>query len=350
MRKVTTINLNGRAYQLEEQAYEKLQVYLHSAEAALTKNPDKKEVMADIEQAIADKCDRLLKDGKNVVTSEQVADILEQMGEVESDGDDNSSATATESNMSKRLFVIQEGAMLMGVCKGLGAYLGIEPNLVRVAFILLTIFTGGFWIIIYLLLGLFLPTAKTNAELAEAYGKPITAQTIVARAKERAPDPEMLQRFSQALLRLIRVIAKIISILAAISFAILTAAWFWVVWQLVFGRLHFYDQLQAINGWHEWLAIIALYLIVALPILLVALLFKRVAGNRHQTRATAISEGSLAVLWGVSIITLVAFGTAYAQNFRDYANAHQGRIDVGNSHACVNSEMCSPDNRIYYHY
>jgi phage shock protein PspC (stress-responsive transcriptional regulator) len=349
MRKVTTINLNGRAYQLEEQAYDKLQVYLRHAETTLGKNPDKTEVLADIEQAIADKCDRLLKDGKNVVTTEQIAEILGQMGEVESDDTDSSEAASSEPASAKRLFVIREGAMFMGVCNGIGAYLGIEPNLVRLAFILLTIFTGGFWIVVYVLLGLFLPTAKTDAELAEAYGKSLTAQAIVARAKERAPDAETWRHFSELLVKLFRIVARIISVAAAVVFGILTAAWLWIVWQLIFGRLHFYDQLRVINGWHEWLTITALYLLPALPVLLIARLFYRIATDRKQTRATTVSESSLAVLWGVAAITLIAFGTAYAQNFRDYANTHKGELRVGSSHVCVDTTKCGNSrDRIYY--
>lgn len=348
MRKVTAINLNGRAYQLEEQAYEKLQTYLRHAEANLAKNPDKSEVLADIEQAIADKCDRLLKDGKNVVTAEQLSDILKQMGEVESD--EAEAKVAADSNTTpKRLFVIRDGAMFMGVCQGIGAYLGLEANLIRLAFVLLTIFTGGFWILIYILLGLFLPTAKTDADLSEAYGKPLTAQAIVTRAKERAPDPETWQHFLHTIGTLIgqlfRVLSRIVSVTAMMLFGILTAAWVWVVWQLIFGRLHFYAQLQPLNGWREWLAITALYLLPALPLLLVGRLFYRVATERKQTRASTVSESSVAVLWGLAVITLLAFGAAYAQNFRDYVNTHHGYVRIGNNSVCIVPEKCYPSQQ-----
>ena len=353
MRKVTTINLNGRAYQLEELAYDKLQAYLHHAETKLAKDPDRAEIVADIEQAIADKCERLLKNDKNVVTAEQMSNILEQMGAVETDSEADEDAETSDNNISraKRLFVIRDGAMLMGVCNGIGAYVGIEPNLIRLAFVLLTIFTGGFWIIVYLLLGLFLPTARTDAELAEAYGKPLTAQAIVSRAKERAPGPETLQNMSDFLVKLLRVAAKVISLAAIIVFAILTAGWLWVVWLLALGRLHFYDQLQTINGWHEWLIAAALYVLAAVPVLLVARLFGRVADNRRQTRITTLSEGSMAVLWGVALVTLIAFGTAYAQAARDYSNTHNGELKVGNSSICVDDSRCGPPpDQIYYHY
>ncbi len=343
MRKVTTINLNGRAYQLEEQGFEKLQTYLKQAEASLAKNPDKDEVMADIEQAVADKCDRILKDGKNVVTTEQVAEIVEQMGAVEDETASPKGADAKEESVPKRLFIIQQGSMLTGVCSGIGAYFGLDPNLVRLAFVLLTIFTGGFWILVYLALALFLPTAKTDRDFAEAYGKPMTAQGIVARAKERGPNAESMQQLSTVFMQILRILARLISIGSAIIFGVLTAGWLWTLWQIVLGRAHFNDQLQSLNGWREWVIVTAIYLLASLPLLLVARLFNRVAVNRNQTRISTISESSLAVLWGVAVITLIGFGTAYVPNVRDYVNSHSGHINVGNSSICANHDICGPE-------
>ena len=56
MRKVTTINLNNNAYQIDEDGYEALRAYLDTAARALANNPDREEILSDLEQAIADKC------------------------------------------------------------------------------------------------------------------------------------------------------------------------------------------------------------------------------------------------------------------------------------------------------
>ena len=56
MERVVTINLNGNPYQLEEPAYDALRAYLERARATLADNPDKAEIIRDLEQAIADKC------------------------------------------------------------------------------------------------------------------------------------------------------------------------------------------------------------------------------------------------------------------------------------------------------
>jgi len=47
MQKVITINLNGRAYQLDESAYEALRAYLNAAETQLKDNPDRAEILRD---------------------------------------------------------------------------------------------------------------------------------------------------------------------------------------------------------------------------------------------------------------------------------------------------------------
>ena len=66
MQKVIIINLNGNAYQLDEDAYAALRIYLDNAEAQLAFNPDKTEIVADLEQAIAEKCMRFLAPHKTV--------------------------------------------------------------------------------------------------------------------------------------------------------------------------------------------------------------------------------------------------------------------------------------------
>src|SRR5215510_11863556 len=86
MQKVISINLNGNAYQLEETGYEALREYLQRADSRLQANPDRAEIMADLEQAIAEKCGRYLGASKNVVTAGEIDTIIAEMGPVESPG------------------------------------------------------------------------------------------------------------------------------------------------------------------------------------------------------------------------------------------------------------------------
>ena len=103
MKRVTTINLNGRAYQVEEEGYEALKAYLDKAEKTLAHNPDKEDIVNDIEQAIADKCDAELTSGKNVVSARVVQGILEKVGPVHEtdDYDDEKVEVSTQQEQRK---------------------------------------------------------------------------------------------------------------------------------------------------------------------------------------------------------------------------------------------------------
>ena len=131
MNKVTTINLNGRAYQVEETGYDALRNYLNQAAEKLKDDLDKAEIMADFEQAVADKCDARLSPRKNVVTASEIEEVIKAMGPVDNgahnsddatnnnDGgksnDGNDAANATKTSAPKHLYRIYEGAMFCGV-------------------------------------------------------------------------------------------------------------------------------------------------------------------------------------------------------------------------------------------
>lgn len=189
MNKVVTINLNGRAYQLEESGYEALRTYLDEASMRLSDDPGKAEIVADLEQAIAEKCDKTLNPHKTVVSNDEIKAIIDEMGPVQGDAKEKTQEQKDEQKSGprapKRLFLIRQDAVFAGVCAGIAAYFDIDVTIVRIAFIALTIFTGGIWILLYLALALFVPYADTAEDLAQARGELFNAETLVQRAKER---------------------------------------------------------------------------------------------------------------------------------------------------------------------
>ncbi|HVM77073.1 MAG TPA: PspC domain-containing protein [Candidatus Paceibacterota bacterium] len=204
MNKVITINLNGRAYQLEEAGYDDLRRYLDQAAAKLDGNPDKDEIMADFEQAIADKCDARLSARKNVVTAAEISEIIASMGPVDAGtetseenagrtrapGMDSGASDATQQT-PKRLYQIRQGAWISGVCNGLAAYFGVDVTLMRVIFVVLGAITHGFWILPYVILMVIMPVARTEEEMAAARGtKPFNAHDFIEQAKSRYADFE----------------------------------------------------------------------------------------------------------------------------------------------------------------
>jgi len=56
----------------------------------------------------------------------------------------------------KRLVRVEDGRMIAGVCVGLGRYLGVDPTIVRIIFVLLGLFAAG-GVLLYLILWLIMP-------------------------------------------------------------------------------------------------------------------------------------------------------------------------------------------------
>jgi phage shock protein PspC (stress-responsive transcriptional regulator) len=199
MQKVITINLNGNAYQLDEQGYEALRAYLEHAEAQLGGNPDASEIIRDLEQSIAEKCLRLLGPGKSVVTSAEIAQILREMGPVDSGtgaADAPDAAASAAPPQPKRLYQIREGAMVSGVANGLSAYFNVDPTIVRVAFVVAAVVEMAHYnrppmlaIGLYVLLVFLVPYAKTSEERAAAQGAsaslPYKLQNLVEKVKAK---------------------------------------------------------------------------------------------------------------------------------------------------------------------
>jgi phage shock protein PspC (stress-responsive transcriptional regulator) len=199
MEKVVSINLNGNAYQLDESAFDALRAYLARAEVALKDNPDKAEIIGDLEQAIAEKCAGYLAPGKSVIALTDMARALDEMGPVEDDdqgGDDEAPRASADAaaadggakandgdKRARRLYRLPNGAMIAGVCNGLAAHFNIDPAIVRLAFILIAIVTHGFAAIGYIVLMFVIPSPNTPEEWAAAHNAPFNAQEVIERAK-----------------------------------------------------------------------------------------------------------------------------------------------------------------------
>jgi phage shock protein PspC (stress-responsive transcriptional regulator) len=205
MQKVITINLNGNAYQLDETGYEALRAYLEQAEQQLGANPDRAEIVRDLEQSIAEKCMRFLGPGKTVVSSLEVEQILREIGPV--DGGIGAGAAGGPEPAShaprdaaakppRRLYQIREGAMLSGVCNGLAAYFNLDPTIVRVAVVVIAVVEMAVtddppWItvMLYVMLVFLVPYAKTPEQIAAAQGSsesiPFKIQQRVEKVKAK---------------------------------------------------------------------------------------------------------------------------------------------------------------------
>jgi phage shock protein C len=102
--------------------------------------------------------------------------------------------------MKPRLVRSEEERMIAGVCGGLAQYLGIDPVLVRLAFLLL-IPAGGVGLPLYFILMIIMP-AESDVELTQSEiveknleGLGDTISTTVQRSREHPNGPTIAAAF-----------------------------------------------------------------------------------------------------------------------------------------------------------
>lgn len=178
MKKTLYINLNGFAFHIDEDAYDKLNQYLQKIERSFSDKEEAKEIVSDIEARIAELFHGKKESSEEVITLSQVEEVISTIGQPQDIADEDESEgnarqqSFTESNpppYGKRLFRDPDGRVLGGVCGGLGAYFNVDPMVFRIAFLLLFFFYGSS-LIIYLVLWIAMPKALTISQKLQMRG------------------------------------------------------------------------------------------------------------------------------------------------------------------------------------
>ena len=158
MDKTIDIGLSGsdRRFRLNEDAYDRLARYFNRAEARLHDDPDRAEVVADLERSVGDKLGALLGSDDRIVTVTDIEGVLAQIGAVDT-GSEPLPGDDAPPRKGRRLVRIREGQSIAGVCNGLAAYSEIRVDWVRTLFVLGTLVTTGLFAIVYVALAFILP-------------------------------------------------------------------------------------------------------------------------------------------------------------------------------------------------
>jgi phage shock protein C len=69
---------------------------------------------------------------------------------------------------TKRLYRLKDGRIVVGVCAGLAACVGIDVTLIRLGFALLTVF-GGLGALLYLCAWIVVPDETDGVSIAESF-------------------------------------------------------------------------------------------------------------------------------------------------------------------------------------
>ena len=168
MDKTIVVGLAGHPgrYRLDEAAHDRLEQYLDRAATRLHDDPERAEVLGDLECSVGDKLAVLLGSGDRVLTGPDIAGVLEEIGAIDT-GHDPQSAEDRPRPRARHLQRIRQGQQVAGVCNGIAAYAQLDVSWVRLGFLAATTATARVFAIVYFALAFMLPVTAAR-EAADA--------------------------------------------------------------------------------------------------------------------------------------------------------------------------------------
>ena len=202
MKEITRIHLAKTPYDIELDAKEVLQKYLSEIKQMM----GSEDTMYEIEARMVELLGERGVQNNGIITMSDVEDLRSKMGLPkefsDSESNEDSQADLTPSNSpAKRLMRDTDNAIFGGVCAGIAAYWGINPLWVRLLFIISPFITFGTALLVYIIIWISLPEAKTAAEKLQMRGEPVTLDSL----KKAANNSESKYRAKETLAKILRI-------------------------------------------------------------------------------------------------------------------------------------------------
>jgi phage shock protein PspC (stress-responsive transcriptional regulator) len=323
MKKTVTANLNGRVFNVDEDAYQLLDNYLKNLRIYFRNEEGYTEIVADFEARIEELLSDRVRLGYNVISIEEVEKVIAKVGSPMDFGDNaetrNSQPRIEPVEAKKKLYRDPNDKLLGGVCAGLATYFGWNVLALRIIAVILILCTT-FWLIpIYLIAWLTVPEATTAEQKLEMQGKPITVENIgktVAAGVEYVKQADEKHGCLGSIVEFIAAFFKVclvgLGCLVGLPILFVLAILIFVLFTTIFGvGTGLLSGLGGLFPWspeiflfahHPALAVVALFLIIGIPLIalvyaLISLVFKLKPVNKNLKIAGLI-------LWIAALIAL----------------------------------------------
>lgn len=240
MKKTLTVNLGGTVYHIDEDAYNLLDSYLANLRIHFRCEEGADEIVHDMELRISELFADRLAGGRQVITIEDVEEIIARLGKPEdlSDGEDREAENGPDSRKvggQRRLYRNPDNKVLGGVLGGVAAYFGWDPTVLRIAVLLLCspfMVTGlgvSNILVVYFIAWIIIPMARTATEKLAMKGEAINIENIGRTVTDgfdkvndyvRSDRPRsILQRLGEAIVAVAGFLIKFMLVLLAICCA-----------------------------------------------------------------------------------------------------------------------------------
>lgn len=362
MNKTVTINISGIIFHIEEDAFGKLSKYLSTIKGYFSNADGGNEIMSDIEARIAEMLQSKTSAVKQVVLMSDVDFVMESMGKPEEFAEGIAEDTSHQNDQKKdndeytnpgpkRLYRDGDSKVLGGVCSGVGYYFGIDPVWIRIALLLLFFFAGsGF--LLYLILWIAIPEAKTTSERLTMKGEKADINNISKAVKEEAQQlkkrmekygadfkdmannhkdvprnaaEKIVDFITDVLSNIGRVLLKIVGILmiiiGVIFFLGLSSSIFGLSFMTNNTNGSEWIDLLLLDGSDFYLGIVGIALFIGIPVIMlifggIKILFK----IRYTNRWVNLTAG---IIWVIGLFIVLTIGIKTGSDFNKTAKVRE---------------------------
>ncbi len=196
MKKIENINLGGQAFTIDEDAYKALASYLSNISKMLRKGRMKSELIDDIEVRISELIQEEMGESK-IITIAHIDKVKTVMGDpkvflYDSDytaedykatENSNSFRDRRNARRKKRLYRDENDKVLGGVASGMAAYFGLNESWIMRLIFIMTFFSFGLNVLLYVILWAIIPAAVTDEDYAEMRGEAVNLSDIANSVK-----------------------------------------------------------------------------------------------------------------------------------------------------------------------
>lgn len=279
MKKSIQVNIKGRIFNIDHDAYQTLEKYLDTLRQAFT-TEESAEIVDDIETGISEHFASRT-NPSNIITLQDVTQVIETMGAPEQIITEPSAIPPTGEQPSANLNGLQpppfyqqppayvpetmplehklyrrlDNKILGGVLAGLATYTQTNVLIWRLVLLLLCFITGfGPFTVIYLLAWALIPPANTPQRILELEGQPITphniGRTVVSEIENQTAKNNSAQGFLTFLVKLGVTFAGLVSTAVFIGMAICTISLICILVALIFTtpQMLFDNETILVNG------------------------------------------------------------------------------------------------------
>jgi len=343
MNKTVNINLANILFHIDEDAFNKMRRYLESVRRSFANTPGSDEILADIEARVAELFTERLRDSRQVITNKEVEEVITIMGQpedymVDEDIFEDEPAYGYESKKKKvkKLYRDTEIKYVAGVSSGLAHYIGVDPLWLRLLWIILTIGSGGGFILVYGLLWILIPEAETTSQKLDMRGEDINISNIERKVKEGFDDvanslknvdydqvgtkvknggKTFFDTIGSIIMFFFKIFGKFIGIILVVTGAATIIGMF--IGMLTVG-LFDVIHLPGLNGFVDnvtetpiWLLSLLFFFVIGIPFFFLMYLGLKILVTNLKSIGS-IAKFSLLGLWLIALVSLIVIGVREA--------------------------------------